>query len=619
MLQEPLVALAAVLVVGVGAQWLAWRIKVPSILLLLICGVLIGPVVRSFDPAWALEPDRLLGEALIPFVSLSVGLILYEGGLSLDVRDLRGAGGVVWLLVSVGAAVTWVGAALGAYFLLDLPLNLAILLGAVMIVSGPTVVLPLIRHIRPIGVTGPILRWESIVIDPIGATAAVLVFEFITATGLGTAAISAAWAVVKTLFVGGGLGIAGAGALVFMLRRHLVPDHLQNAVSLLMVAAAFAISNQIQPDSGLLTATVMGIALANQRLADIERIVEFKENLRVLLLGSLFILLGARMQLSEVTTVGLGSLGFLALLVLLVRPAGVALCTLRSQLTFRERAFLAWVAPRGVVAAAVSSVFAIELQNRGVPGAERLVPIMFAVIVGTVLVYGLTAGPVARRLGLADSNPQGVLFLGAHEWGRAIAKALHKLDIPVVLIDSNWMNVDAARREGLTAEAQDVLGERLLNQLDLTGIGYLVALTPNDEVNSLAARRMERVFGSGSIFQLSSRKGSSSRARIHGHRLWAEDATFAACSARWGAGAVVLAVPIAAPQQLPQMLEEHKSDVLPLFLVSDAKRVTVFQAARAAEVKGAGTLVCMVPKSMATSLIKPETSADAPPPEAGDD
>lgn len=618
MLQEPLTALAAVLVVGVGAQWLAWRIRVPSILLLLICGVLIGPVIRFFDPTWALDPDRLLGEALIPFVSLSVGLILYEGGLSLDIRDLRGAGGVVWLLVSIGASVTWVGAALGAYLLLDLPLNLAILFGAVMIVSGPTVVLPLIRHIRPIGVAGPILRWESIVIDPIGATAAVLVFEFITAPGLERAAVSAGFAVLKSLVVGGGLGIAGAAALVFMLRRHLVPDHLQNAVSLLVVAAAFATSDQIQPASGLLTVTVMGIALANQRVADIERLVEFKENLRVLLLGTLFILLGARMQLSDVTSVGLGSIGFLAMLILVVRPAGVALCTFRSRLTLRERAFIAWVAPRGVVAAAVSSVFAIELQRRGVPGAERLVPATFVMIVGTVLVYGLTAGPLARRLSLADSNPQGVLFLGAHEWARAIAMALRRLGLPVLLIDSNATNVEVARREGLTAEAQDVLGERLLNQLDLTGIGNLVALTPNDEVNSLAARRLERIFGSAAIFQLSSRKGSTSRARIHGYRLWADDATFAACSAKWSGGAVVFHVSIDAPQKLHQVIDAHKSDMLPLFLVSDAHRVTVFQAGRAAEVKGTGTLVCMASKAVAAMILKSPSRGDALPDNAGE-
>lgn len=348
-----------IIVLGVAAQWLAWRLHVPSILLLLLFGFLGGPI------AGQLQPDALFGELLLPFVSVSVGLILYEEGLSLRLTELPKVGGVVRNLVTTGAFVTWAISTLASAWLFDLPGELAVLLGAILVVTGPTVIQPLLQHIRPSGATGSILKWEGIVIDPVGALLAVLVFEAVSAGELREATAHVLGGVLKTIIVGGGLGVVAAGMLSFALRRYWVPDFLQNAVSLMLVLATFAASNAAQHESGLFAATVMGITLANQRSVDVRHIVEFKENLRVLLISGLFIVLAARLEVSSLLAVSFRGMVLVLLLVAVARPLCVWVSTVRSKLSAKERLFLSAMAPRGIVAAAVASVFAIRLEQIG--------------------------------------------------------------------------------------------------------------------------------------------------------------------------------------------------------------------------------------------------------------
>ena len=299
MSQLVLISLAGIIVLGIVAQLLAARLRLPSILILLIFGFLAGPV------SGFLRPDELFGQLLFPFISISVALILYEGGLSLKVSDLPRVGGVVRNLVTIGALLTWGIGTVAAYLIFDLDFGLATLLGAVLVVTGPTVIGPLLRHIRPAGSVGSILMWEGIVIDPIGAVLAVLVFEAISGGGQGTTAHLSV-TIVKTVVFGGGLGLLAAALLTLLIHRYWVPDFLQNAVSLMLVVAAFTGANVLQHEAGLLAVTVMGIALANQKYVDIKHIVEFKENLRVLLISSLFILLAARLQPSDLKNVAVG-------------------------------------------------------------------------------------------------------------------------------------------------------------------------------------------------------------------------------------------------------------------------------------------------------------------------
>ena len=400
-MEEPLLALGSIVTLGVGAQWLASRLGIPSILCLLVVGLLAGPVAGLVDP------DALLGDLLSPLVSLLVAVILFEGGLNLRVSEVRGVRKVVRRLISVGVLLTWVLTSVAAYFLLGLGVQVSVLLGAILVVSGPTVVLPLLEHARPVERVNSVLKWEGILVDPIGAILAVLVFQGILTANSGEETGSLLAGFALTFLAGTLLGAVGGGFLFLALSRGWVPENLRNGVTLAVVLVTFAVSDLIRAESGLLAVTLMGIALANQQKVSVESIVEFKEELKELFLAILFIVLSARLSLEELGSVAtLGTLTFVLVLILLVRPAAVLVSTLRSDLDWGERTFLSWMAPRGIVAASVASVFGLKLADAGVSGAEALTPLAFLVILATVAVYGLTTAPVARRLGVAKTDEQ---------------------------------------------------------------------------------------------------------------------------------------------------------------------------------------------------------------------
>jgi NhaP-type Na+/H+ or K+/H+ antiporter len=488
--------LAVIVGVGMAAQWLAWRTQIPSIILLLISGLVLGPGLGAVDP------DEFLGGALFPIVSISVALILFEGGLDLPPRELRSTGTVVRRLITVGAVITFFVAAWGAEQLFDVSRGAAAVIAAVLVVTGPTVVGPLLRFVRPSGRTGPMLRAEGILIDPIGATASLIAFEAALTNQPGEAVTTVFGVIGLTLLVGLGLGLLLAFVLDHALRRFLIPDHLGNPITLAIVVVGFVISNEIQEEAGLLTVTVMGIWLARRESAAVRQLLEFNESLRTLLISALFILLAARIETAQLRDVALPALAFLALLVFVARPLAVIASTVRTQLTWRERVFLMSMAPRGIVAASVSAIFALRLEEEGVRGAEVIVPVIFLVIIGTIVVYGFLAGPIARRLGLAESRANGVLIVGAHSTARGLAKQLSDLDVTTMLVDTDPYNVTRSVALGLPARRLSVLTEEATHELDLRGIGRILALTSNDEVNALATSRFSRQFGRRETFQL---------------------------------------------------------------------------------------------------------------------
>ncbi|MGD0622741.1 MAG: cation:proton antiporter [Thermacetogeniaceae bacterium] len=396
MSEQALFALTAIIVVGITAQWLAWRFKIPSIFLLILLGIISGPVLHL------IAPDQLFGNLLFPLTSLAVALILFEGGLNLKIDDLKQAGAAVRGLICVGAIVTWLAGALAGRLLLGLDFPVALLLGAILVVTGPTVIVPLLRQVPLKSRLAAILRWEGILIDPLGAMLAVLVFEARFADGMHEAIKYAFLGAGKTILLGGVFGLLGAGLIVLLIKRYYVPGYLQIPVTLTVIVSVFAMANLLQTESGLLAVTILGIGLANQKMVDVRHIINFYENLRVILLSSLFAVLAARLSLNDLGyMLSWNSLAFLGLLIFVVRPGAVALGTIGAGLSRQERIFLGFIAPRGIVAASVSSIFALQLQAAGVIQAEHLEPVTFLIIIGTVTVYGLSAAPLARRLGVS--------------------------------------------------------------------------------------------------------------------------------------------------------------------------------------------------------------------------
>lgn len=493
MYEHAAVVLVGIVVTGALCQWLAWQFKQPAILLLLFAGLLLGPVTGLIDP------DQLLGDLLFPLVSLSVAVILFEGALRLQYYEVKGGlGRVVRNLVTVGAAINWVVMAVGARLLMDFTWELAFLFGAVVTVTGPTVIVPLLRSMRPNATIARVLRWEGILIDPFGALLALLVFEYIV-SGQRAAPLTE-----FALSIAAGLGIGAIGAVVvaYLLRRHLLPGFLVNVVVLALVLAVFAVANGVREETGLLAVTVMGLMLANMRDVPAEEVLDFKESLSVMLISVLFIVLAARLDFAPLAPMTYAGLGVLAVVVLLARPLSVAVSTLGSPLDWRERAVVGWVAPRGIVAAAVSAAFAIRLEVSDYPQATLLAPLTFLIIIGTVVLQSLTARPVARWLGVSEPEPRGVLIVGAHRVAREIGLALKDNGFRSVLADTSWEDLRAARMEGLNTYFGSAISEHADRHLDLVGVGRLLAMTPRPAFNALACLRFRNEFGANNVFAL---------------------------------------------------------------------------------------------------------------------
>jgi len=502
--QELAFGLAGIVVFGVGAQWLAGRLRLPSILLLLAGGLIAGPVLGI------VVPDVLFGELLFPLVSMAVGVLLFEGGLGLNLARFHESRSIVIRLITIGVVITWVIGAFAAKILFGLPISHALLLAAVLVVSGPTVVLPLLRQARPNAPVGPILRWEGIVIDPIGAMLAVIVLGAVLHHEADIALTAVE--LIGTTVVGSAIGLAAAGILAFALSRFVISDHLQNPVALLLCITAYTGANAIFHEAGLFATTVMGIALANQRISPTSHIVHFQEELGPLIIAGLFILLGARVDLGEVQEVLLPALGLVLVLVLIARPLTALVSTAGTDLDQKQRIFLASMAPRGIVAAAVSSLFALKLEEAGIEFGA-LVPITFVVIAGTVIIYGLGAVPLAKMLGVAKAKPNGVALVGAAPWVLQLAHEVRKADVPVLIVASQGFDRDVEVAQGIEIYEGSVSSDEFLDRLDEVGISEAIATTRNTELNGYVLYRLVEALGRRHVFQL---PGTSTDRKIGG-------------------------------------------------------------------------------------------------------
>lgn len=505
---DPGAYLAGVLVVAALSQWLAWRLRVPSILVLLVVGFFGGLLAT---------PDEVFGrEILFAGVSIAVGIILFEGSLSLRLRDVRDLGRPVIRLCSVTVMVAW-GLITLAAWLVGIDPRLALLIGAILVVTGPTVINPILQQLRPTRRISSMLRWEGIVVDPVGAVLALLVHQVVVIGSRAEAFGAAALTLVTT--VGVAVGIAGVLGLMLdqVVRRHWVPDYLQGVVFLSAAVGALIGSNQLQDESGLLTVTLLGIVLGNRPGLHLEQVQEFKENLQVLLVGVLFVILAGRVTPEQVGAVLPQALAFVAMLVLVVRPVSIVAGLWGTDTTRQEKLLMAGMAPRGIVAAAVTSIFALELEHaarvtdgsaRGerlaalAQEAESLVPFVFVTIVCTVALYGLGVGRLAERLGLATANPQGVVFAGSQQWVREAASVLAELKVPTLIVSRDGPQLSKARMGGVRTERTNILSEYAVEELDLSGIGSFVAATADDSTNSTAAREFAHTLGRVNTFQL---------------------------------------------------------------------------------------------------------------------
>lgn len=483
-LDNPALTVALALAAGVLAQSLARHLRVPGIVLLLVAGIFLGP-----DGLELVRP-RTLGASLEILVGLSVAVILFDGGLNLNLLRLRREGAVIRRLVTMGAAVTAIGGTLAARVGMGWPWPVAILFGTLVIVTGPTVITPLLRRIRVTRGVETALEAEGVLIDPVGAIVAVVALEVVLAGTAGGAA-HGLLGLTSRLTLGTLVGTL-AGLLIGGILRYgrIVPEGYENIFTLSMVLAVFEASDAIQPESGILAATVAGLVVGNLESRTSRELREFKEQLTTLFVGMLFVLLAADVRLGDVVALGWRGVAVVALLIAVVRPLDVLVSTWRSSFSARERIFMGWLGPRGIVAAAVASIFAERLADNGSPYGVEFRALVFLVIAVTVVVQGSTGGLLATVLGLRRPSNQGYALVGANALGRAIAGALARAGEEVVLIDTNPGEAGVAAADGFRTIHGNANDEAILESADVEGRRGLLAVTPNEGANLLLGERV---------------------------------------------------------------------------------------------------------------------------------
>lgn len=510
-----MIELAGIIILGILAQWVAWRFKIPAILPLILIGLLVGPIAAEFinedgskwiEPIWNGKKGLFPGEGLYYFVSLAISIILFEGGLTLKRSELKNVGPVITKLITVGAAVTFFGAAILAHYLFKLSWDLCFLFSGLIIVTGPTVITPILRNIPLKRDVSTVLKWEGILIDPIGALVAVLVFEFIFVGGEVGFTKTALIEFGKIVLFGTTFGFTFAHALVFAINKNFIPHYLLNVVSLSVVLLVFVESEIFAHESGLLAVVVMGMVIGNSKLDNIKELLYFKESLSVLLISILFILLAANINYQDLVLLyRWETLVLFLVVVLVIRPLAVFASSTGSKLKANEKLFISWVGPRGIVAAGIASLFGSKLSAEHVVGAEYITPLVFMIVLGTVLLNATTARLFARVSGVFLTKSEGILIIGASKVSRLIAQYLINNGRHVVLVDSNQNNINEAESMGIEAYTENIYSDKLADNVEFNDIGYLLALTGNAEINRYAIEKFGHQFGENGSFRLASK------------------------------------------------------------------------------------------------------------------
>jgi len=585
-------SLVLVGIISIACQFFAFKIKVPAILPLLIVGIIIGPVTGVIDA------DAIFGDLLFPIVSLSVAIILFEGSLTLKFKDISGHGKMVRNLCTLGALITLITAAPIAHYALGISWELAFLFAAVVTVTGPTVIVPMLRTVRPSAKVSNILRWEGIIIDPIGALLAVIVFEYIISSQ--NALENTFLAFILTVGVGSVIGALSGYFLGLALRHHLIPHYLTNTAVLTLMLGVFAASNAFAHESGLITVTIMGMWLTNMRGVDVDDILEFKETLSVLLISGLFILLASRIDLSAMAEVGFGAVIVLLVIMFVSRPLSVIISSIGANLNWREMSILSWIAPRGIVAAAVSALFSLKLEAVGYPQIELLVPMVFLVIIVTVVIQSLSAAKVAEWLKIRSPEPNGILMFGGGLFSRLLAKELQEQKVPVCLTDTNWETIKLARMDGIPCYFGNPVSEHASRNLDISLYAKVLVLSPYKQLNPIVAFHFEHELGKGAVLGLPSNETQQrpshqvSESYTNKLSLFKDDATYGQLIGYVNKGAVIKTTGLSETFTYQEYEEEYKNRFIPLCAITADGKVKMFTSTKDRKPKSDWRIISLI-------------------------
>lgn len=488
---------------GVGSQWVAWRFRLPAIVVMSIIGLMAGPMFNL------IRPEQDFGDLYSPFISVAVAIILFEGSLNLNFKEVKGLGKPVFRIVTWGAFISWMLGSLTAHYVAGLSWEVSFVIGAIFIVTGPTVILPLLRQSKLKPRPAKILKWEGIIVDPFGALLAVFAFEIIVFfTGEESTLYSLLYFFLASIFAVI-LGYVFGKLIGKYFEEGRIPEYLKSSTVLIAVIACFTIADEVAHETGLLAVTAMGMTLANMGIASIRQMRHFKEDISVLLVSSIFIMLTASLTRETLMQVFQPEIiGYVLLMLFLVRPLSIFLSTIRTDLKIQEKILIGWIAPRGIVALTVASYFSSVLMEGGYEGAEIVTSVTFALVFFTVCAHGFSIGWLARKLNLSSNGKPGVLMVGSNHFSVSLANVMKKLDIPILIVDSSWERLHKARQAGIPSHYGDILSEQTEYLIDMTPYDYLVAATEYDAYNALVSSTFVPEFGRKDVYRLPIQRNS---------------------------------------------------------------------------------------------------------------
>lgn len=595
MIDSLLLQLTLIGFLGVGSQWVAWRFRLPAIVVMSIAGLLAGPVLGLMNP----EQD--FGDLYKPIISLAVAVILFEGSLNLDFKEVKGLGRPVFRIVTFGAFLSWILGSLAAHYVAGLSWAVAFTIGGLFIVTGPTVILPLLRQAKLKPRPAKILKWEGIIVDPIGALLAVFAFEIIVfLTNNDPSALmlffaASAFAVFLGWVCGKGVG--------WMFETGYIPEFLKSPAVFAVVIACFTIADEIMHETGLLSVTAMGMTLANMHISSIADMRHFKENISLLLISTIFVMLTASLTVDTLLEIfNFQIIGFVALMLFIVRPLSIFLSTLGTDLSKSEKLLVGWIAPRGIVALTVASYFASVLLEEGFEDASILISLTFALVFTTVVAHGFSIGWLAQKLRLSMEGPPGVLIAGGSAFTTGLAKTLEELKIPVLIADSSWERLSRARSRGIESYHGEILSEQTEYYLDMTPYEYLVAATELDSYNALVCTTFVPEFGRNNSFQLSlsNKEGDNLEDLVHtigGRVLFQEGASWEELNARVENGYVFRKTTITEQYTYEDYLKNMDEHALMLFVKRSTGKVDFFTPNMEYKAENGDVIVSLMPPS----------------------
>ncbi|MFK8052266.1 MAG: cation:proton antiporter [Woeseiaceae bacterium] len=594
-MHEDHISIGIVLVVslGIGAQWLAWKLRLPAIVLLSAAGLIAGPAL-----GWV-EPSDQLGDLLRPLISLCVAIILFEGGLSLNLAELKHAASGVRRLVYLGAPLAWIFSSACAYFIAGLDAATSLVFGAIMVVTGPTVIMPLLRQAALNRRTASFLKWEGIVNDPIGALLAVIVFQFFVFSGQGSGFAQVAESLGLAIMSGLLFGAVGGWLTGSAFRAGLVPEYLKSPVMLGLVLVVFVASNYIQHEAGLLAVTIMGIVIANMNLPGFGDMRRFKEYITIMLVSIVFVLLTSDLDIGSLNSIGWRGAALIAALLFVARPAAIMLATINADMEFRERLLLAWIAPRGIVAAATAGVMGPRLVDEGYD-ASVLLPLVFAVIFTTVLLHGFSLNWLSARLGLASKHRDSVVVVGASPWSTELARTLKDMGINVLIADSSWHALRDARLAGVSVFYGEILSEFAEETVELAHVRTVLAATSNDAYNALVCSTIAPEVGQARVFQLAMGRAEDDDPRavarsVRGNIAFGKDAVFEKLWRNHVRGWSFAKTRLSESYRYSDFLGDQSTDTLMILVVTADEAVHFISSQTEIEPKAGDTLVYFAP------------------------